>query len=327
MQVGVIGINHKSSALGLREKLARVFQKEFRLDAVSDYILLSTCNRTELYFSSSYLADTHIELLKRLRSHLGESFEHVLYSYFGRDCFYHLGRVISGVDSAIFGESDIQRQVKLAYEKYRRNHELSHDLHYLFQKGLKIGKEMRTSFLVAKKGTQLPHIIQSIMEWQKCDLRKASILFIGNSDVNRKLLSFFQWKGCQNMVLCTRMEKMDLPSVSIVDWAGLKDWHTFDVVICGTYHEEYVLEETSGNLSSTLLFDLSVPRNIHPDLGKHPQISLYNIDQIGEIFQKRKGEKEIALCEDVIEKAVIRQMHLFKERRQAKWKYASVSAF
>ncbi|MCB1080277.1 MAG: glutamyl-tRNA reductase [Chlamydiia bacterium] len=327
MQVGVIGINHKSSELGLREKLARIFQKEFGLTADSDCILLSTCNRTELYFSSSYLAETHIELLKRLRSHLGESFEHALYSYFGRDCFYHLGRVISGIDSAIFGESDIQRQVKIAYEKHRKNHAISHDLHYLFQKGLKIGKEMRTSFLVAKKGTQLPHIIQSIMEWQKHDIKKASILFVGNSDVNRKLLSFFEWKGCQKMVLCTRMQTGHFPSASVVDWSELKGWYTYDVVICGTYHEEYILEATREEIGPTLLFDLSVPRNIDPHLAKHPNITLYNIDQISEIFQKKKGEKEIALCEDVIEKAVTRQMHLFKERRQAKWKFANASAF
>ncbi|NGX51680.1 MAG: Glutamyl-tRNA reductase [Chlamydiae bacterium] len=327
MHVGVIGINHKSSTLALREKLARAFQKAFAVTFSSDFVLLSTCNRTELYFSSSHLAECHIEILNRLRTELHESFEHALYSYFGRDCFYHLGRVISGMDSAIFGESDIQRQVKLAYEKQRQSHQLSHDLHYLFQKGLKIGKEMRTSVLVTKKGTQLAAIIQSIMERKERDLSRSSILFIGNSDVNRKLHSFFEWKGCREMVLCTRMAIDSLPSLAVVDWTGLKEWHRFDVVICGTYHEEYVLDAVEGEISPTLLFDLSVPRTIHPDLGKHPQISLYNIDQIGEIFQKKRGEKEIALCEDLIEKAVTRQMHLFKERREAKWKFANASAF
>ena len=325
MQVGVIGINHKSSMLHLREKLARVFEKEFTLKSSSDFILLSTCNRIELYFSSSSLADKQIQLLKRLRTHLEESFEHALYSYFGRDCFNHLGRVVSGVDSALFGESDIQRQVKLAYEKYRRSHKLSHDLHFCFQKGLKIGKEMRSSFLIPKKKMQLEHILWSIIERKK--LKKLSVLFIGNSDINRKLLAFFKWKGCQNITLCTRMQTGNFPSFSVVDWKGLKDWHTFDVVICGTYHDGYVLDHAQEEITPTLLFDLSVPRNIHPDLGKHPKLELYNIDEIGQGFQKKKGEKEIALCEDVIERAVSRQMRLFKERRQAKWKYANASAF
>ena len=326
MQVGVIGINHKSSELWLREKLARVFQKEFGSSA-SDFILLSTCNRTELYFSSSYLADAHIEILKRLRGHLEGNFEHALYAYFRRDCFNHLGRVISGMDSAIWGESGIQGQVKLTYEKHRLETQLSYDLHYLFQKGLKIGKEIRTSFLMGKKDSQLSLAIQSMIERQNYDIKETSLLFVGNSSVNRKLMTFFEHKGCQNLSLCTRREADQSSSITTMDWRGLKRWHTFDVVICGTYHEEYVIQDASQNMNRTLIFDLSVPRNVDPYLGKHPQLLLYNIDQIGQFIQKKRGEKEIALCEDVIEKEVNRQIHLFKERRQAKWKYANASAF
>ena len=72
-----------------------------------------------------------------------------------------------------------------------------------------------------------------------------------------------------------------------------------------------------------MIFDLSIPRNINPSLARHPKLRLYNIDQIGEIARKNKDEKEILLCENVIEKAVERQMKLFKERRQAKWLYAT----
>lgn len=327
MQVGVIGINYKSSHLELREKLARVFQKEFGSADCSDFILLSTCNRTELYFTSRSLADTHIELLKRLRNHIGESFEHALYAYFRRDCFNHLGRVISGMDSAILGESDIQRQVKLAYEKQRLKTQLTYDLHYLFQKGLKIGKEMRTSFLIGKKGSQLPHAIQSVVEWQNYDIKEIKLLFVGNSSVNRKLMTFFEHKGCQNISLCTRGDLEKKSSISMMDWKGLKNWDTFDVIICATYHEEYMIKRSAKDINKTLIFDLSVPRNVDPSLAKHPQLFLYNIDEIGQIIQKKRGEKEIALCEDAIEKAVHRQIHLFKERRQAKWKYANASAF
>lgn len=151
MQVGIIGINHKSSPFEVREKLARIFRNQFASDYSHNFILLSTCNRTELYFSSHQLAETHVNLLERLKYQIGEESIHVLYSYFGKDCFCHLVRVISGLDSAIFGESDIQRQVKVAYETRRKRQLLSHDLHFLFQKGLKIAKEIRTSFIRAKK--------------------------------------------------------------------------------------------------------------------------------------------------------------------------------
>lgn len=319
MQVGIVGINHKSSALPLREALARAFQKAFEQ---KEGVLLSTCNRTEFYFCARSLAETQMEILSLLREVMEESFEHALYSYFGQDCFNHLGRVVSGVDSAIFGESDIQRQVKLAYEHARKTKELTHEIHYLFQKGLKIGKELRSSFLMEKKEAPLPFAIQSILDKDQQPIEEAQILFIGNSAINRKLIAYFQFRGAQRLTLCTRMVKGDFPKVSIEDWSVLKEWDSFDVVICGTYHGQYILEQPTRPLKKTLLFDLSVPRNIDPKLGVHPKLKLYNIDQIGKLTQKKRGEKEITLCENVIEKAVQRQMQLFKERKQAKWRYA-----
>ncbi len=319
MQVGIVGINHKSSSLPLREKLAKAFQKVFGL---RNGVLLSTCNRTEFYFCAKSLADTQMEILSLLREEIEGSFEHALYFYFGCDCFNHLGRVVSGVDSAIFGESDIQRQVKLSYENVRKKKVLCHELHYLFQKGLKIGKEMRSSFLMANKEAPLPFAIQSILEKNQRPIEECQMLFVGNSAINRKLISYFQFKGAKKLTLCTRMKEGEFPKVSLEDWGVLKRWDNFDVVICGTYHKKHILQWSHRSFQETLLFDLSVPRNIDPVLGAYPKLKLYNIDQITMLAQKKRGEKEIALCENVIEKAVQRQMQLFKERKQAKWRYA-----
>ncbi|MCB1107070.1 MAG: glutamyl-tRNA reductase [Chlamydiia bacterium] len=321
MQVGVVGINHKSASLSLREKLARVFDHQFQ--RVSNTVLLSTCNRTELYFCGLDLAERHTQILATLRMELEESFEHALYSYFGQDCFHHLGKVISGIDSAILGESEIQRQAKLAYENGRKKGNLSHELHYLFQKGLKIGKEMRTSFLLNKRGVPLPFAIQTIVESNRKIFHKSDILFIGNSTINRKLINIFKQKGVDNLTLCTRMKKGEFPQVKITDWSALLKWSEYDVVICGTNHDQFVIDQAGEKVSDTLLFDLSVPRNINPILSKHPRLKLYNIDQIGDIARKKKDEKELLLCETVIEKAVSRQMKLFKERREAKWRFAA----
>lgn len=321
MQVGVVGINHKSSSLALRERLARAFQKEFQ--SASNLILLSTCNRTELFFCAQSLAGKQIEILAKLRSQISGSFEHALYSYFGQDCFHHLGKVISGIDSAILGESDIQRQAKLAYEAARNRGHLSHELHYLFQKGLKIGKEMRTSFLLTKKGVPLPLAIQSIVEGNQKIIKNCRVLFVGNSSINRQLMVFFKQKGCHQLTLCTRMKQGEFPTPKVIHWDKLSEWNCYDIVLCGTNHDRFVIDKAGKNIGDILLFDLSVPRNINPSLAIHPKLTLYNIDQIGEIARKKKDEKEILLCENVIEKAVERQIKLFKERRQAKWRYAT----
>src|SRR5262245_20986881 len=117
MKVGVVGINHKLADLKLREQLAKNCQKCFgSLRAVNEhhhFILLSTCNRTEIYFSSEDLTTTHTYLLSILRMEVEGEFDHKLYSYFGVDSFCHLTRVTLGLDSAIIGETEIQGQVKL----------------------------------------------------------------------------------------------------------------------------------------------------------------------------------------------------------------------
>ena len=150
MKIGMIGISTKSSELPLRELLAKACPKCLGGDseAAAEYnvVLLSTCHRTEIYFSSEDLASTQTELLHVLRREIQEPFEHQIYSYFGIDCFVHLALVTAGMDSLILGESEIQRQVKMAYETACLYRALQSCLHFLFQKSLKIAQEARTGF-------------------------------------------------------------------------------------------------------------------------------------------------------------------------------------
>src|SRR5262249_51645888 len=120
MRIGVVGINHKLADLKLRETLAKACQRRFgpgqSTHGSHTFILLSTCNRTEVYFSSEDLAQSHSYFLSILNQEVDEDFDQKLYSYFGKDCFLHLSRVTSGLDSAIVAETEIQGQVKSAYE-------------------------------------------------------------------------------------------------------------------------------------------------------------------------------------------------------------------
>src|SRR3984957_2397898 len=149
MRVGVIGINAKSSELSLREHLAKATVKLFGAEALDalqfGFLFLSTCHRTEIYFSSLDLAATHSVILQLLRQEIDLPFEHNLYSYFGDECFTHLAKVVAGLDSVILGEGEIQRQVKRAYETAQVYRKLPAPLHFLFQKSFKIAKELRSS--------------------------------------------------------------------------------------------------------------------------------------------------------------------------------------
>src|SRR5580704_12720984 len=101
MRVGVVGINYKLADVKLREELARACHRCFsfgqNIHTKHTFILLSTCNRTEVYFHSEDLPEAHSCLLSILRSEVDEDFDQKLYSYFGPDCFLHLCRVTAGL--------------------------------------------------------------------------------------------------------------------------------------------------------------------------------------------------------------------------------------
>ncbi len=331
MQIGVIGINHRSRSLLVREQFARAFQSEFDTPTtrIPDSVLLLTCNRVELYFSSDQLASTHAYILQRLNSRGLSATSYALYSYFGKECFFHLGRVITGMDSAIFGESEIQRQVKLAYERRRKQTSLRHDLHYLFQKALKTGKALRNSYLAYPRDSELPRSIEKTTSWLGTDLKTASILLVGYSRLNRTIASFLQAKGCRALALCTRAQTAHISGVAILDWTILPQWQTYDVVICATQHSTYVLKEGKGvkrGKNRTLLFDLGVPRNVDPALSYHPSVYLCHLSQLEKLLFVQEEKHSVALCSQKLETIVLRQMMLFTKRRQAKDRYLDSAA-
>src|SRR5689334_5882365 len=137
MQIGLLGINHKLATIPLRESIAKAFLKRFSMGrTVAQSVLLLTCNRAEIYFSGEDLASLHQDLLQTLREEVDEEFEQKCYSFFGRDSFLHLAHVTSGLDSAVLYETEIQGQVKCAYETAKMSSSLSKELHFLFQKCL-----------------------------------------------------------------------------------------------------------------------------------------------------------------------------------------------
>lgn len=250
MQVGILGINHKLANLKLREMLAKAcelrFHPAYSCSGEGSFILLSTCNRTEIYFSSQDLAATHTYLLEVLRKEVKEEFDQKLYSYFGYECFSHLARVTAGLDSACVAETEIQGQVKNAYELAHGLKKLPCDLHYLFQKALFIGKQIRTELKLARG---LPDLEDAVFDTAKDyfgSLSTVKILFVGASTINKKIIHHLHMKGLKKVSLFSRSaerasgyrEQMDL-----IECPRLNDWKTFDWIICGTRCSSYLIQE------------------------------------------------------------------------------------
>jgi glutamyl-tRNA reductase len=309
MQVGVLGVSHKSAPLLLREQVAHACPAE------GGKVILSTCNRTEIYFSGENLADVQCQVFAELKTRLSHSSEHAFYSFFGEECFYHLACVTAGVDSKLLAESDVQRQVKLAYETARSRSSLSPALHYLFQKSLKVAKEARSRFSLFKRAIHLEgmvyQIVGSILH------QTPSILFIGNSEINRKIIHYFSQRKKGRLTLISRNLEAAHPfaldyGLTLKNRDELAHAHAYDAIISATVAEGYLLTSLASSRQTRLILDLSVPRTIHPDLGLDPSLTLMNMEHIGECFAGAATARSLEVAE--VRQFLASRAHAYTER-------------
>ncbi len=298
MRVGVMGINHRLAGVRLRELIAKACQKYFGSNKIAhprhSFVLLSTCNRTEVYFSSDDPAASHSYVLHLLREEVEENFEQKIYSFFGYDCFFHLARVTAGLDSAILAETEIQGQVRLSYENSANSSSLPGELHFIFQKSLQIAKQARNRFLPHIGDASLEHAI-----WHFCKgagLVQPNILFVGASQVNQKNLWYFQKRRFGKLWIANRTDEKayvlaDDLGIDVLPWKQLHQWRFFDVVCCATKAPVHLLHPCE-KAATKLYFDLAVPQNILPL--RSLQHAIFDIDQLQNYVRQRQAHLEAA---------------------------------
>lgn len=297
IEIGVVGVNSKSCPLNIREGLTRAMERCFGGSSCDRssfaYVLLSTCHRVEMYYSGHDIAAIHVYILATLRRELEEPFELYLYSFFESDVFLHLGKVTCGLDSSVIGESEIQRQVKIAYKKATEEQQLSSQLHYLFQKSLNIGKQVRSTFGSWKQEFSLEDVIVEKIYAQFSFPLQESVLLIGNSQTNRKLLRLITQLGFNKVSMITRSVGNLLQGhealVALLTREFLSTWDQYSVVISATHQLDNPLTLQNRELKKTrLVFDLSLPRTVHPSINQQAGTTLYNIEDLGNMFQEKK---------------------------------------
>ncbi len=325
MRIGVVGINHRLAELKLRESLARTCQKRFGPGYIHhpshSFVLLSTCNRTEIYFCSDDLTETHSYLINLLRTDTEEDFDQKLYSFFGPDCFLHLCRVTAGLDSAIVAETEIQGQVKTAYEKTFEQISIPSDLHFLFQKSLQIGKKVRSKLPMQRGLPNIEHAILNAGTMNNPNFsRDCPVLFIGASEINLKICHFLKTKGYSNLTICNRTPKRSEEyGVDILPWEQFNRWIEFDWIIAGTKAQAPLIH--AGNLpggltAGKILFDLSVPRNIDHKVSEDSRITLWNIDQLNQMLHARREKMNhlLLLAEQIVTTSTENYLTSFRKR-------------
>ena len=320
--IGVIGINHKTAPVEIRELIAfsdwqiHDFLNSLKQETgINGAIVLSTCNRSEFYFDLEDLEkDEAFEKIFKLIAD-AKSLEPTLKKHFyfhaNINAVNHLFRVASGLDSMALGEDQIIGQVKNAYHISVENKFASSIISRLFHKAFEAGKRVRTETKINEGASSVSYAAVTLAAQHCPDLRKQQILLIGAGQTGELTIQCLSKKGCNNILIANRTlsNAEKLATRYNAQALALDDidqyLKTCDIVLVSTAADQPLINKQrlseamkKRDKKSLLLIDLSVPRNITTDVEEIENVNLFDVDDLNEVvmqtFEHRKTEIEKA---------------------------------
>ncbi|WP_313461929.1 glutamyl-tRNA reductase [Stenotrophomonas sp.] len=323
MTLWVLGLNHQTAPVELRERasfggdaLPRALASLRDTPQVAEAVLLSTCNRTELYA----VAESGDALAQWLESHAGQ-LQGYLYQHADADAVRHLFRVATGLDSMVLGEPQILGQVKDAWAIARDNGLLGQRLDRLFQQTFSVAKRARTDTRVGANPISVASTAVRLAQNSFARLEDSTVLLVGAGEtielaarhlsegrVRRLLIANRTLAHAQE--LASRHGGVALPLTELERHLG-----EADVVFSATAAREPVITraQVAAALKTRkhkpmLLFDLAVPRDIEAAVGELQDAFLYTVDDLERAVEdNRRSRREAAAeAEAIIELQVAR---------------------
>lgn len=328
MQLTVLGLNHRTAPVEIRERfnfnadrVASIMRRLRNYDNIPEAMLLSTCNRTELYMVMEN-TDESIPFIKRLLKHLaGEEYKfEYFYNFSGTQCVRHLFRVASSLDSLVIGEGQILSQIKNAYHIARTNGMTDTILNTLLNKAIAVGKRVRTETKIAYSSVSVSSAAVDLAIDIIGDLSKANILVLGAGHMSELTARHLIDKGARTIFVSNRnldhakelAEKFNgtaIPYSQMFEQAA-----EADIIITSTGAPHYVLTvENLGPLlpqrngKPLILVDIAVPRDVDPLLGEMQGVTVYNIDDLEDVVDINKNfrSNEAKLAAQIIEEEIV----------------------
>src|SRR5882724_914665 len=342
MKLFAAGLSHKTAPVELREQLA-VNQSELADRArklksrgeLDEMVLLSTCNRVELY-GTTQRSSSDIKPLFQFLSSEARELDSYIYLHEDVDAARHLFRVTAGLDSMVLGETEITGQIKNAYEIARNAGLTGRVLNRLFQRAFQATKEIRTRTGIGRGAVSIKSTAVELIG--KTDLSQQSIMVLGAGEMAENCVRLLVKKGAKSIFISNRSfdRALDLATrcggEAVCFGYCLFEMRDVDVVIAATSSAETLLgRDDVENLMKArrnrplLLIDLSVPRNIDPAVTGLDHVSLYNIDDLKALARRgvQARERELAACDQIIETHVAALTEkLLTEEGQSPWRSA-----
>lgn len=295
MHINMAGLDHSLASVALREKFS--FTKTAVADAVAEFarkpgvrgaVLLSTCNRTELYLSLE--DDQNVapdRLLCTAAGHPYEGYAFVIRE--DEEAVRHLMEVASGLRSRILGEDQILSQVKTAAEISRQAQACDSALATLFRTAVTCGKQVKTNGHLTGVATSASHIAVKAAQARLGSLSGKKGLVIGNGEMGRLAAGLLRDAGCTVSVTLRSYhhgETVVPAGCSVISYDDrYQAMSGMDLVISATtspHHTIYRQDFLNIPNAPWLLIDLAIPRDIEPSTGDLPDVTLLNVDDLGE---------------------------------------------
>lgn len=317
MTLLALGINHKTAPVSLRERVT--FSPETLNQALSSLlqqplvqggVVLSTCNRTELYLSVEQQENLQEQLVKWLCDyhHLSEDeVRKSLYWHHDNDAVSHLMRVASGLDSLVLGEPQILGQVKKAFAESQNGRAVSGELERLFQKSFSVAKRVRTETDIGASAVSVAFAACTLARQIFESLSDVNVLLVGAGETIELVARHLYQHNVRHMMIAnrTRERAQALATEVNAEVISLQDIDSrlaeADIIISSTASPLPIIGKgmveralKARRNQPMLMVDIAVPRDIEPEVGKLANAYLYSVDDLHSIIQNNLAQRKAA---------------------------------
>ncbi|HTR42496.1 MAG TPA: glutamyl-tRNA reductase [Pseudomonadales bacterium] len=330
MNVVVIGLSHHLSPVELRERFAFAEAKipgalaKLRESGIAgEVVILSTCNRVEIYAATPLPPAKAFSELKDFLIRNGgmaddtktASTPSEIYTLAEPQSLKHLFKVACGLDSMVLGETEILGQLKDAYQLAQTHKHTGAKLNKAFQRAFHVAKHVRTHTNIQRGSVSVASVAVELAEKIFSSLPERQALIIGAGDTSEKVARALFSRGVKNIIVASRsVEKAEIlakefsgRAVQFEDWA--QEFEKIDIAISSTSAPHHILNRAKleplmklRKQRPLLLIDIAVPRDIDPAVNFLDNVYLYNIDDLQAIADDylKQRKEEIVQCENII---------------------------
>ena len=337
MELLVIGLNHNTASIAIRECLAfpedileDALSKIHTLSSVKENIIVSTCNRVEVYIATRETEKAIYDLKNFLSQFHGISlkeFEKSLYTHVGEEAVRHIFRVVSSLDSMVLGEPQILGQIKNAYDISQQTKTSGLILHRLLHRAFHVAKRVRTETKIAISAVSISSVAVELAERIFGTLKKKTVLLIGAGEMSELAARHLVSAGIEKILVTNRTYERALAlaqgfrgeAIPFEEMGqGLKK---IDIVISATNSPQYLIghdqiTKTMKDRRQKPIFfiDIADPRDIEPRVGDIENVYLYNIDDLQKVAREniKDREKEAQKAETIVQGEVVKFVNWYQ---------------